>query len=211
MDDLFSWGYCLVYVSVFLSYIRQSDTELNQKWVNCNVGNSKLSHKTVRPYYNSYPEGGHTEIPGTVLGQIFPGPWMFDLLNLNFFNFFCFQSQQVFFFKRECNILGPILRYLLLLPFIYTLLWPSHHQVPTLFQYTVKVISLSHAQCCPLVQSVSVSSSLNVFFSLLWLPCSSPCSGIGKMLTEALVGYFFSALSLFPCFLTPIRYFSVLH
>lgn len=56
----------MVYVSVFLSYIRQGDTRLNQKWISCNVGNSKLSHKIIRPYYNSYPEGDHTEIPGTV-------------------------------------------------------------------------------------------------------------------------------------------------
>lgn len=78
----------MVYISVFLSCIRQGDTRLNQKWKNCNVGKSKLSHKTLGLYYNSYAEGDHTEIPGTVLGQIFPGPWMFDLLSSNFFNFF---------------------------------------------------------------------------------------------------------------------------
>lgn len=59
----------MVYVSVFLSHIRQSDMKLNQKWLSCNVGNSKLSH--IRLYYNSYAEGGHTEILGTVLGQHF--------------------------------------------------------------------------------------------------------------------------------------------
>lgn len=153
----------------------QGDTRLNQKWINCNVGNSKLSHKTTRLYYNSYPEGDHTEIPGTVLGQIFPGPWMFGLLNSNFFNLSVFNPDRVFL--RECNIQSPILRYLLLLIF-YTLLWLPCHQVPTLFQFIHqgKVISLSHAHCWPLVQPAPVSSSLNVFFWSLWHPCSSPHS-----------------------------------
>lgn len=72
VDNSVSRGYCLVYVSVFLSHVRQSDIKLNQKWLSCNVGNSKLSH--MRLYCNSYNEGGCTEISGTVFNQTFPGP-----------------------------------------------------------------------------------------------------------------------------------------
>lgn len=86
MDYLVPWGPCFVYVSLFLSHIRQSDTKLNQKWLSCNAGNSKLSH--IWLYYKSCTEGSHTEMPGTVSGQTFPGPWMLYLVNSNFF--YCF-------------------------------------------------------------------------------------------------------------------------
>lgn len=43
----------MVYISEFLYYIRQGDTRLNQKLIKCNVGNSKLSHRAIRLYYNS--------------------------------------------------------------------------------------------------------------------------------------------------------------
>lgn len=43
-DEWFSFLRTLFYISVFLFHIRQDDTKLNQKWLSCNVGNSKLSH-----------------------------------------------------------------------------------------------------------------------------------------------------------------------
>lgn len=66
-------------VSVFLSHMKQSDTNTNQKQLSCYVVKSKLSHK--RLYCKSHTEGGHSEIPGTVLGQTFRGPCMRHLVN----------------------------------------------------------------------------------------------------------------------------------